>query len=214
MSSGSFVRSYLFLEFNVHADVSSAILRISEIHSPTMKSVYTILLSVFIFACDQTPVAPEPFMPPPCCGDHPSGISDLGGEAGTTLEIAEVFTPNNDGINDLLVLETNAALATFRLEVRKQDTAGIGTIIYSSSDPSAFWDGVQSAGAQSGSPAPADNYLVTVSGQLASGGVFLDSLRVCLARSCDENIDGQTCLYPDQLGQGTPVPATNESICD
>lgn len=208
------MRSYLFLEILVHADVISVILRIPEINFSTMKAVFPILLSFVLFACDQTPVEPEPFMPPPCCGDHPSGIMDLAGQSGLTLELPEVFTPNNDGINDVLVVQTNASFNTFRLEVQQQDTAGIGTIIFVTTDTSDFWNGLQNSGSQSGEIAPADNYLVTVSGQLMSGEVFLDSLRVCLSRSCDDNIDGQSCLYPDQLGQGSPLPATNESVCD
>lgn len=134
------------------------------------------------------------------------------------LEIPEVFTPNFDGINDVLLVLSNATFSSFELTVQRQDSTGMGTTVFQTNDMENSWTGIKDRGIKdngiNGEVLPADNYLVLVSGTLDTGESFGDSLRVCMALSCDDNIDGKSCVFPDQLGIGSPLPDTNEPICN
>lgn len=183
------------------------------------RSILLLQISAFLLiACDMEEVPPVPYMPPACCGDHPAGITDLGGASGINLEIPEVFTPNWDGINDVLLVLSNATFSSFELTVQRQDSTVMGTTMFQTNDLDNYWIGIKNRGIKdSGTNSevlPADNYLVLVSGTLDTGESFSDSLRVCMAISCDDNLDSKSCTFPDQLGMGIPLPITNESICD
>ncbi len=183
------------------------------------RSILLPLLSAFLlFACDQEEVPPAPYMAPACCGDHPMGVTDLGGVSGMNLEIPEVFTPNWDGVNDVLLVLSNATFSNFELIVQRQDSTGMGTTMFQTNDMDNYWVGIKDQGIKDSGTGtevlPADNYLVLVSGTLDTGESFSDSLRVCMATLCDDNIDGKSCTFPDQLGMGTPLPITNETICN
>lgn len=177
-----------------------------------------IIFGLLLFGCDNEEVPPAPYMPPACCGDHPAGITDLGGVPEMNLEIPEVFTPNFDGINDVLLVLSNATFSSFELTVQRQDSTGMGTTVFQTNDMENSWTGIKDRGIKdngiNGEVLPADNYLVLVSGTLDTGESFGDSLRVCMALSCDDNIDGKSCVFPDQLGIGSPLPDTNEPICN
>lgn len=78
------------------------------------------------------------------------------------LELPNVFTPNNDGINDILIVNTEG-LTEFSLVVLDQRNK----IIYTSQDTNIFWDGF----GPSGEPVPSGNYVYFITARDAAGNL-------------------------------------------
>lgn len=79
-----------------------------------------------------------------------------------TLELPNVFTPNNDGINDLLVINTEG-LTEFSLVVLDQRNK----IIYTSQNTNVSWDGLS----LSGELVSSGNYVYFITGRDAAGSL-------------------------------------------
>ena len=77
-----------------------------------------------------------------------------------TLELPNVFTPNNDGINDFLIVNTEG-LTEFSLVVLDQRNK----IIYTSQDTTISWDGL----GFSGETVPSGNYVYFITASDATG---------------------------------------------
>ena len=77
-----------------------------------------------------------------------------------TLELPNVFTPNNDGINDMLIVNTEG-LTEFLLVVLDQRNK----IIYTSQDTTISWDGL----GFSGETVPSGNYVYFITASDATG---------------------------------------------
>lgn len=77
-----------------------------------------------------------------------------------TLELPNVFTPNNDGINDMLIVNTEG-LTEFSLVVLDQRNK----IIYTSQDTTISWDGL----GFSGETVPSGNYVYFITARDATG---------------------------------------------
>lgn len=78
------------------------------------------------------------------------------------LELPNVFTPNNDGINDILIVNTEG-LTEFSLVVLDQRNK----IIYTSQDTTISWDGL----GLSGDPVPSGNYVYFITARDATGNL-------------------------------------------
>jgi len=99
-----------------------------------------------------TNVSPEKQTP-----SIPSNTTELSGQIAQEVQEAEqlkqlpnVFTPNNDGSNDLFEIKSEG-LTDFQLVILNESNK----VIFTSSDASFSWDGTLS----SGDPAPAGTYL-------------------------------------------------------
>jgi gliding motility-associated-like protein len=99
-----------------------------------------------------TNVSPEKQTP-----SIPSNTTELSGQIAQEVQEAEqlkqlpnVFTPNNDGSNDLFEIKSEG-LTDFQLVILNESNK----VIFNSSDASFSWDGTLS----SGDPAPAGTYL-------------------------------------------------------
>ncbi len=79
------------------------------------------------------------------------------------LELPNVFTPNNDGINDILIVNTEG-LTEFSLVVLDQRNK----IIYTSQDSTISWDGL----GLSGEPIPSGNYVYFITARDADGSLL------------------------------------------
>jgi gliding motility-associated-like protein len=79
-----------------------------------------------------------------------------------TLELPNVFTPNNDGINDFLIINTEG-LTEFSLVVLDQRNK----IIYTSQDSTISWDGL----GLSGDPVLSGNYVYFITARDATGNL-------------------------------------------
>ena len=79
-----------------------------------------------------------------------------------TLELPNVFTPNNDGINDMLIVNTEG-LTEFSLVVLDQRNK----IIYTSQDTTISWDGL----GLSGETVPSGNYVYFITARDATGNL-------------------------------------------
>jgi gliding motility-associated-like protein len=79
-----------------------------------------------------------------------------------TLELPNVFTPNNDGINDFLIVNAEG-LTEFSLVVLDQRNK----IIYTSQDTTISWDGL----GLSGDPIPSGNYVYFITARDATGNL-------------------------------------------
>lgn len=78
------------------------------------------------------------------------------------LDLPNVFTPNNDGINDLLIVNTEG-LTEFSLVVLDQRNK----IIYTSQDTTISWDG----SGLSGDAVPSGNYVYFITARDATGNL-------------------------------------------
>jgi gliding motility-associated-like protein len=79
-----------------------------------------------------------------------------------TLELPNVFTPNNDGINDFLIINTEG-LTEFSLVVLDQRNK----IIYTSQDTTISWDGLSF----SGETVPSGNYVYFITARDSTGNL-------------------------------------------
>ena len=79
-----------------------------------------------------------------------------------TLDLPNIFTPNNDGINDFLIVNTTE-LTEFSLVVLDQRNR----IIYTSQDTNLSWDGL----GISGEPVPSGNYVYFITARDAAGSL-------------------------------------------
>ena len=78
------------------------------------------------------------------------------------LELPNVFTPNNDGINDILIVNTEG-LTEFSLVVLDQRNK----IIYTTQDSAISWDGL----GLSGDPVLSGNYVYFITARDATGNL-------------------------------------------
>jgi gliding motility-associated-like protein len=84
-------------------------------------------------------------------------------EAGTIGELFNVFTPNGDGANDVLYVDSKD-ITDFSIVVIDQQNK----IVYQSTDATFRWDGT----GMNGDPVPAGNYLYYVTARNSAGKVL------------------------------------------
>lgn len=115
-------------------------------HSSKFYLVLALVLSYFLLltACSKATMKPKEFAEK-CCEDDAEVdcIGDL------CLTLPNVFTPNNDGINDIFYIHSLAGNQSYTAGVSIFDPAG--NIVYENSemrfnDPSSAWDGSNSNG--------------------------------------------------------------------
>jgi len=80
-----------------------------------------------------------------------------------TLELPNIFTPNSDGINDVLILNTDG-LKEFSLVVLDQRNK----IVFTSQDTNVSWDGF----GLSGEPVSSGNYVYFITARDAAGSLI------------------------------------------
>lgn len=84
------------------------------------------------------------------------------------LIVPNVFTPNNDGWNDVFDVRTSA-VGPFKLEIYNR----WGNVVFENSSPLISWDGTTSAGVQ----APAGTYFYVISkAEMLSGNAINNEL--------------------------------------
>ncbi|HRV84436.1 MAG TPA: gliding motility-associated C-terminal domain-containing protein [Saprospiraceae bacterium] len=76
--------------------------------------------------------------------------------------VPNIFSPNGDGHNDVLAIQTNCTLSTFSWQIWDR----WGTLVFSTRDPSASWDGRVGQ-----SMAPVGVYVFRMNGLTPDGGV-------------------------------------------
>jgi gliding motility-associated-like protein len=80
------------------------------------------------------------------------------------LEIPNIFTPNNDGKNDLFIVTTPEGLQTFEALILSKN----GILVYKWSDAKEGWDGLM----MDGKKAPSGSYYYVIKGVDSTGKKF------------------------------------------
>jgi gliding motility-associated-like protein len=90
------------------------------------------------------------------------------------LSMPNVFTPNGDGVHDVLFIESEG-LTDFNLIVLDSQNK----VVWSTSDPDFEWNGV----GLNGEPVPAGNYVYFITAKDPSGKAFNKSSRLSVIRT-------------------------------
>ena len=132
-----------------------------------------------------------------CCGNQPID-EDVGNGH---VYVANIFTPNGDGLNDLMFISTNAIDLIIEVEVRNKK----GEKVFESTnvqinDPTTSWDGYVNGVAMEGL------YTVSVS-VLSSDGTSRTLTGSVCNYPCDgegnlESISTDNCTFPSQTNDG------------
>ena len=151
-----------------------------------MNKIITILFVLFFISCKQHNIKRK------CCDSPPIKETFSGGYLG----IPNIFTPNGDGMNDMLIV-LHKGLATFKLTISNW----VGTKIFETTDPDKFWDGTYKGKVDFGA-FKFKLEVITISGEKISQEgricVFDDSgSRAC--KSCKCIADADKCVFGDQF---------------
>lgn len=89
------------------------------------------------------------------------------------ISLPNIFTPNNDGLNDFFTIDMSEKL-DFQIVVIDQTN----TVVFQSNDKNFRWDGTM----MSGEPAPSGNYVYFLSAKTMSGKDFVKSSKLRIQR--------------------------------
>lgn len=139
-----------------------------------------ILYLIAIFSCKKTPPSPAKS----CC--EGGGVSILNPD-GSGFWMPSAFTPNDDGINDLLAIYGNG-VKQFTLKIYSGQK-----VVFTTSTLSFWgWDGKIDS-----KSAVATTYKVIVEGQFTNNGGFAKETHLCLIKDCwPSSMEG--CINGDQ----------------
>lgn len=155
-----------------------------------------------------------------CCED--SGLR-LEATDGRYFHINSAFTPNGDGINDLMAVFSNAGAEIQDFDLRIQ---GLGLTLFETKQPDDFWTGAINVGSanlsnQNGPLAvvKAGDYKVFVRVELIDGTILEEEGTICVYQTCEQGNRSESlpanCTFPDQfdISIGQNAFPTNETAC-
>ena len=164
-----------------------------------IKSILFLLVAtITLFSCkDDDPESPLKG----CCGNEAIN-EDVGNGH---IYVPNIFTPNDDGINDLLYIATDSIQTIVEVEIRDKN----GTIVFETFDPmvnssSDAWDGEIDGAIVQGL------YTISVSVLAENGTSRTIEGKVCNF-PCDgdnvtEQVSGENCQFPSQVDSGYFCP--------
>ena len=164
----------------------------------------------FILACN--PDNPTPVPADSQCVCSGNYYRYTGG--GDTVSLANAFTPNGDGRNDMVHLLSNQSLSNFSLTIYKGAQS-----VFTTTSQSVRWDGRTNG---SVSTLPAGDFVARIrftngAGQAVNDCMCIHLLATNTAAHCiDRNGNNPATLYfEDQFdpATGTLIYSTGESIC-
>jgi len=154
-----------------------------------------------------------------CCEE--SGLRLESGDR--YVHINGAFTPNGDGVNDVMTVFTNAsvAISSYRLSI-----SGLGLSLFETTSLTNYWTGAINVGSEDpvqGDALPvvrAGDYKFRLEVEFTDGSVVEGESTICVYQTCD--IGGSdlsrpnNCSFPDQFNpaEGANTFATSELECN
>jgi len=172
-----------------------------------MKSTYSILVlgCLFLLACkDDEPVLSG------CCNNQ--AINTTVGNS--RVYIANIFTPNNDNLNDFFQVNGDSIERITLMEIRNKDNDVVFTKTnFPAGNPTEGWDGVVNGIIQEGL------YEFTIQLKATDGTVEVLQGKVCnypCNESQTDKINGSNCQFPSQVNNGqfdATIPSGETNDC-
>ncbi len=139
------------------------------------------------------------------------------------IHINSAFTPNGDGINDLMAVYTNAApaISSYRLLIR-----GLGLNLFETTDINNLWTGAINVGSEDPSQGDAlpvvraGEYKISVEVEFTDGTILEGESNICVYQTCEvggsDLLLPDNCTFPDQfnIAEGANTFETNEINCN
>lgn len=160
-------------------------------------TLFLLSLTIVLANCNKTKVDD-------CC----TGDPQIAAVDSSVIAVPDIFTPNADGVNDLLYVRTKN-IASLTLTITKRS----GKVLFESSDMSTGWDGTYK-----GKNVKEKEFSFTVDARTLSGKSLNLSGKVCIIRDNCAKGPLQNCFFDCQFNGTTfdrNIP-TNENIkmCD
>ena len=149
-----------------------------------MKKILFVLIPIISFtACKGHKITKK------CCDSPPIQENFTGGY----LSMPNIFSPDGDGINDVLVIR-HKGLKSFYLTIKN----GIGKKIFETTDPDQFWGGSHKNKIDYGS------YKYKLEVETINGEKINTEGRICVwgfngCKSCNCIEDADKCVFGDRL---------------
>ena len=160
--------------------------------------IITSLASLVLINCNKTNLSS-------CC----KGNASFAAVDSSFITVPDIFTPNGDGINDLLFVRMKY-ISTINLIITKKS----GKILFNSSDLLAGWDGTFK-----GNPLKEKNYSYTVDAITINGKSLSLTGNICVIRDNCAKGGFQNCFFDSQFNgygfdKNLPSNEGNIQVCN
>ena len=156
----------------IEADIKAVSIEASQRQESEKVDIPVIMKEEVLTSTNDSPQKPAPVISINTA-EYSEQIAQKEGLSEQLRQLPNVFTPNNDGSNDLFEIKSDG-LSDFQLVILNESNK----VIFTSSDPSFSWDGTLNTG----DPAPAGTYLYYLTAKDAKQQVISRSSLLKLIR--------------------------------